>query len=194
MRFDGERWVSADGRWIWDGDVWRPRPAERRLLAETLSVGYWVARTAIGIQSASTGCLGSMTLLVGLLTIVAGGLRWLGLAGIFLAVGVLIVGLGSLIGWILTRVGPDHPRWTFAAFLVQWPLIVAGVAMVALEAAYQPGTPDNPGTDGPFADGGNGVIALAGMTYVGGGAIAIGSLLQEQALIAARTLKRRATD
>jgi len=31
---------------------------------------------------------------------------------------------------------------------------------VALTSNYQPGTPQTPGTDGPFADGGEGSIAL----------------------------------
>ena len=85
----------------------------------------------------------------------------------------------SALVWVLTQIGPGRRGWAIIAFLMEVPLTVVGLLVYAMEAAYQPGTPQHPGTDGPFADGANGTLALTGGAYASGGLLVIAALLPE---------------
>jgi hypothetical protein len=58
-------------------------------------------------------------------------------------------------------------------------LFAPGVALFSLGsyASQHAGTPANPGTDGPYADGGEGLITAIGLSYAAGAVVVVGLLL-----------------
>jgi hypothetical protein len=135
------------------------------------------ARATLVLQGFATSALGVMALLLAA-AIAASGAQWLPLAGLSLVVAALIASIaaGMFIG--SAKLGLLSSRARYLTILAELLLSAPGVALVALgnHAMQHAGTPANPGTDGPFADGGEGLIALAGMAYAGG-AVVIMSLL-----------------
>ncbi|HEV2952483.1 MAG TPA: hypothetical protein VG015_00130 [Candidatus Dormibacteraeota bacterium] len=106
-----------------------------------------------------------MALPIALLSL-AGGAKWVLFVAIVLGIAVGLLGFSALLWWLSSKVGQTLNRWAAITLLVEVALLVVGVQLFSLAGNYQPGTPQNPGTDGPFADGGMGAIGLTGMVFV----------------------------
>jgi hypothetical protein len=127
-----------------------------------------VSRGILAAQSLGVGCGGALALSLALFSF-AVGTSWL----FFLAssgVGLGLLTIAAILGWLRTKLSASVDLWTLAVAMVQVGLIFSGATVLALTSNYQPGTPQTPGTDGPFADGGEGAIALMSYLSVGGGA------------------------
>lgn len=76
-------------------------------------------------------------------------------------------------------VGVRRGRSRRGRAVVEVILIAPGVALAAIGdyLSENAGSPSSPGTDGPFADGGEALIALTGMAYVGGAILVLCLLL-----------------
>ncbi len=138
-----------------------------------------LARTTLVIQGFVTTGISVMALLLAALAAASGAQGGLPFAGLALVVTVL----GGLIAWGIfvasARLGVRSVRARYLTILGEFFILAAGVPMTALGnyATQNAGTPTNPGTDGPFGDGANGLILLTGMTYAGGAVVIMVLLL-----------------
>ena len=192
MEWDGKRWISADRNWAWDGSRWIPTTSTSAIAGSSwaaVSVGFWIARLFALGQGVGTIGTGLLTWFLGLLILVAGA-KWWWLAGLFALIGMGALGVGAFLAWSVAKLGPHHPRWNFGIFILEIPLIPLGLFLIVLEASYSPGSPQNPGTDGPFADGGNGLLALLGLAWTVGGVATILILIWEELLRFLRSPRR----
>jgi hypothetical protein len=121
-----------------------------------------------------------MALFLALLSAVSGP-EWLGFAAGVLGIGFGLLGFAVFLWMLRSKLRARFNRWRLVTFLVQVGLIVVGIVLVQLVSGYQPGTPQNPGTDGPFADGSEGAIGLSGYLFVLGGLVALVQLMWEAA-------------
>jgi hypothetical protein len=77
--------------------------------------------------------------------------------------------------------------------ILQVALFAVGIPLLnaANYASDHAGTPQNPGTDGLFADGGYGLATLTSLAFTGGAVIVVTVLLWEQILAGIRYLRAR---
>jgi hypothetical protein len=147
--------------------------------AESFSHALGVARTALVIQGFATAAICAMALLLAAVAAVSGAQGGLLFAGLALGVAAL----GALIAWGMlfasARLGVRSVRARYLTILAEFLILAAGISLTVLGsyAVQHAGTPTNPGTDGPFADGGNGLLLLTGIAYAGGAAVVIVLLL-----------------
>jgi len=189
--FDGRHWVSSDGEWLWDGSGWRrtgPRFTVGRL--PEASVEAWINRVVLAIQGSGIGCAGLMLAMIAFIAMVGGALLT-GLA-VFGAAAVAIL-IAAGFGLLAMKQGRARNRWRIALLLVQVALCAIGIPLLnaAIYASDHAGTPQIPGTDGPFADGGYGLAALTSLAFIGGAVIVVTVLLWEQILAGIRYLRAR---
>ncbi len=191
MIFDGRHWVSSDGKWLWDGRSWRstrPRFTVGRL--PEASPTAWINRVVLAIQGSGIGCAGLMLAMIGLIATLGGavftGLALFGAA----AVGILIA---AGFGLLAVKQRRARDRWRIVLLILQVALFAVGIPLLnaANYASYHAGTPQNPGTDGPFADGGYGLAWLTRLAFIGGAVIVVTVLLWEQILRGIRYLRAR---
>ena len=189
MFFDGRYWVSLDRKWPWDGQRWTPTPP--RFTVPRLpdaSWATWIYRVVLIAQGSGFGCAGLFLAMIGLFAALGGAELWaLGLFGAAF-VGLVIAGGFGLLA--LKQKRSPH-RWRFVLLALEVGLFVEGIPLFNLAnyTGEHSGTPQNPGTDGPFADGGNALAALSSMAFVGGAVIVAAVLMSELALIAIRRLR-----
>ena len=191
MIFDGRNWVSSDGKWLWDGRSWRntgPPFTVGRL--PKASATAWISRVVLAIQGSGIGCAGLMLAMIGLIATLGGAvLTALALFGAA-SVGILIApGFGLLA--LKQRRARD--RWRIVLLILQVALFAVGIPLLNATnyASDHAGTPQNPGTDGPFADGGYGLAWLTSLAFIGGAVIVVTVLLWEQILAGIRYLRAR---
>jgi hypothetical protein len=147
--------------------------------AGSLSHALRLARTTLVIQGLATTAISVVALLLAALAAASGAQGGLPFAGLAL----VVTALGGLIAWGMfiasARLGARSVRARYLTILAEFVILAAGVGMTALGnyAMQNAGTPTNPGTDGPFADGANGLILLTGMTYAGGAVVIMVLLL-----------------
>jgi hypothetical protein len=136
------------------------------------------ARTTLLLQGFATSALGVMALLLAAAT-AASGSQWLPLAGLSLVVAALstFIATGMFIG--SAKLGLLSDRARYLTILAELLLFAPGVALAALGnyATQHAGTPANAGTDGPFAGGGEALIAVVGMAYAAGAIVVMGLLV-----------------
>ena len=120
-----------------------------------------------------------------------GGALLTGLA-VFGAAAVAIL-IAAGFGLLAMKQGRARNRWRIALLLVQVALCAIGIPLLnaAIYASDHAGTPQIPGTDGPFADGGYGLAALTSLAFIGGAVIVVTVLLWEQILAGIRYLRAR---
>ncbi len=137
-----------------------------------------IARRMLVIQGCATSAIGITSLLLSAATAVLGA-RWLLLAGVLLIVSAVsgLITAGMFIA--SAKLGLLSVRARYLTILSEVLLFAPGVALFSLGnyATQHAGTPANPGTDGPFADGGEGLIALVGLSYAAGAVVVLGVLL-----------------
>jgi hypothetical protein len=119
-----------------------------------------------------------LALLLAAVSLTAGaqGLLFAALSlGVFVLSGLIATGMF----YASAKLGLLSIRARHLTILFEVLLFVPGVALwsVGSYAAQHAGTPANPGTDGPFADGGDSLIALMGMAYAAGAIVITGLLL-----------------
>jgi hypothetical protein len=156
----------------------------------------WVgaSRAVLAAQSAAIGLGGSMALLLGMVTVAAGaGVLW---PLLFAGAGLLLFGAAGALWWLRSRLKRVLDRWRMAALVTELALGALGVALVDLAtyAEAQAGSPGNPGTDGPFADGGCAMILLLGCAFIAGAALVAVGLLWDAARLVRARLSQRAGD
>jgi hypothetical protein len=136
------------------------------------------ARMSLVLQGFATLAISVMALFLALAS-VASGVQYLALSGLALVVVALsaLIATGMFIA--SAKLGSPSVRVRHFTVLAELLLFVPGVALAAFGtyATQHAGTPATPGTDGPFADGGEGLIALTGIAYAGGAVVVIAVLL-----------------
>ncbi len=146
--------------------------------ANSSSRALRVARSTVVAQGACTAAASVTALLFAALGAMAAaqGLAFAGLSLLVAAIAAAIAG-GMFIA--SAELGLLSIKARYITVLFELVLIVPGVALAAIGnyATEHAGSPANPGTDGPFADGAYGLLALAGVAYAAGGAVVIGLLL-----------------
>jgi multisubunit Na+/H+ antiporter MnhB subunit len=109
--------------------------------------------------------------------------------------GAAAVGILTAAGFGLLAVKQRRARdrWRIVLLVLQVALFAVGIPLLnaASYASDHAGTPQNPGTDGPFADGGYGLAWLTSLAFIGGAVIAVTVLLWEQILAGIRYLRVR---
>jgi hypothetical protein len=183
MHFDGHRWISVDGQWQWNGSRWRkrrlalvldafsPRPAPR---------GIQIVRGVLVCQASGIGCAAAFLLTIaGIATLAA---AWLTVGAM---VGIALIGLAITGGFVLLAVRLIRVRswWTIAVLALQAGLAAVGIPLYALASytgAHAGAGGPVPGTDGPFADGGNAIALLTSLAFVGGAALTPVAFLFEE--------------
>ena len=191
MIFDGRNWVSSDGKWLWDGRSWRttrPRFTVGRL--PEASATAWISRVVLAIQGSGIGCAGLMLAMIGLIATLGGAvLTALALFG-SASVGILIA---AGFGLLAVKQRRARDRWRIVLLILQVALFAVGIPLLnaANYASDHAGTPQNPGTDGPFADGGYGLAWLTSLAFIGGAVIVVTVLLWEQILAGILYLRAR---
>ncbi len=131
-----------------------------------------------------------MVAMIGLIATLGGavftGLALFGAA----AVGILIA---AGFGLLAVKQRRARDRWRIVLLILQVALFAVGIPLLnaANYASYHAGTPQNPGTDGPFADGGYGLAWLTRLAFIGGAVIVVTVLLWEQILRGIRYLRAR---
>lgn len=187
--FDGRQWISSDGKWFWDGRSWRRTDARFTVgpLPEA-SVEAWINRIVLVIQGSGIGCAGIMLATIAFIATLGGAmLTALGVLGA--AVIALLVTAGF--GFLALKQGRVRDRWRIALLVVQVALFAIGIPLLnaATYASDHAGTPQNPGTDGPFADGGYGLATLASLAFIGGSVIVFAVLVWEQVVVGVSWLR-----
>jgi hypothetical protein len=146
--------------------------------AGSYSRALGIARRTLVIQGFATSAVGIMALLLSAATAVSGA-RWLPLAGVLLVVSAVsgLIAAGMFIA--SAKLGFLSVRARYLTILSEVLLLAPGAALFSLGNYWSQhaGTPANPGTDGPFADGGQGLIALVGLSYAAGAVVIVGVLL-----------------
>ena len=146
--------------------------------AGSFSRALGVARRTLVIQAFATSATSLLALLLAAVSLTAGA-QELPFAALSLGVAVLsgLIATGMFLA--SAKLGLLSVRARHLTIVFEVLLFVPGVALWALGsyAAQHAGTPTNPGTDGPFADGGEGLIALVGMAYAAGAVVITGPLL-----------------
>lgn len=114
----------------------------------------------------------AMAIFIGLLSLAAAPGYGL-LAAVTLAIGLGSVALGFFLWWLTRalRRGSVLARWITLVVEVLGAAGGAALYALAMDAQAHAGTAANPGTDGPFADGGVGILALTGLLFMIGGAV-----------------------
>lgn len=189
--FDGRDWVSSDGKWLWDERSWRStRPPFTVGRLPEASATAWINRVVLAIQGSGIGCAGLGLAMIGLIATL-GGAVWTALA----LFGAATVGLLVAAGFGLLAMKQRRARdpWRIVLLILQVALFAVGIPLLnaANYASDHAGTPQNPGTDGPFADGGYGLAALTSLAFIGGAVIVVTVLLWEQILAGIRYLRAR---
>lgn len=130
------------------------------------------------LQGFATSAIGVMAVLLAVAS-AASGAQYLLLAGLSLVVGALsgLIAAGMFIA--SAKLGLLSVRTRHLTILFEVLLFAPGIALWSFGsyATQHTGTPANPGTDGPFADGGQGLIALTGLSYAAGAVVVVGLLL-----------------
>jgi hypothetical protein len=185
-----DRWngVSLDGKWRWDGAAWLPtgvRLGLKGLRSAPIPKTFWVAQAALAGEGIAIGFMALPVAAIAAISLIAGiaapQVDTLAVAGVSIgAIAVLLAAVGGL--WLLiAKTGPVLNVWSLAAFGVELALVSVGYLLIAVSdyLTATAGTPSNPGTDGPFADGFTGGIALMGVAFFAGGTILLTALLVE---------------
>lgn len=144
----------------------------------------------LAIQGSGIGCAGLGLAMTGLIATLGGAvLTALALLGAA-AVGLLIAAGFGLLAMKQRRA---RDRWRIVLLIVQGVLFAVGIPLLnaANYASDHAGTPQIPGTDGPFADGGYALAALTSLAFIGGAVIVVTVLLWEQILVGIRYLRAR---
>jgi hypothetical protein len=91
------------------------------------------------------------------------------------------------------KLGVARDRWRLFVALFELALVPIGVALARIGdyAMMHAGTSQNPGTDGPFADGSEGLIWLLGYALMLGGVVVLSLLVWEQLWAALDALSDR---
>ncbi len=146
--------------------------------ANSRSRALRVARYTVVAQGVFTAAASVMALLFAALAAMAGaqGLAFAGLSLLVAAIAAAVAG-GMFIA--SAKLGLLAIKARYITILFELLLIAPGIALAAIGnyATEHAGSPANPGTDGPFADGAYGLFALAGVAYAAGGAVVISLLL-----------------
>jgi hypothetical protein len=130
------------------------------------------------LQGFATSAIGVAAVLLALAS-AASGLQWLPLAALLVGVAALSALLATGMFLASAKLGLLSVKARYVTVVGELLLLAPGVALAAVGnyATQHAGTPANPGTDGPLADGGTGLIALAGMAYAGGAVVVVALLL-----------------
>ena len=144
--------------------------------AGSFSRGLGVARRTLVIQGFATSAIGLMALLLAAAMAASGAFPLAGLSLVVAALSSLITA-GMFVA--SAKLGLLSVRARRLTILFEVLIFAPGVALwyVGDYATQHAGTPANPGTDGPIADGGEGLIALAGLSYTAGAVVVVGLLL-----------------
>lgn len=179
--------MSPDGRWMWNGTTWVPAGDGSPKLGRAGSVPrkIWLARAAIIGETFAIGCGAYVVGLIAVVVWLAGAFGrqpsvLLGALGLMVVV-VLMLASVACLGFMIIKLGPVLDGWRLAIFGAQLALVPIGyfLMVVAGVLTANAGTPDNPGTDGPFADGMTGAIGLVGFAFFVGGSTVLLVLLWE---------------
>ncbi len=159
----------------------------KRQASDTSDVPHTIriSRGVVATQGAGIGCGGLMALFLGFLTVVSGA-EWISLGLGVIALGLLLMSFALLCWLLVVKLGSVRDRWRLVVVLFELALVPIGVSLARFGdyAMMHAGTPQNPGTDGPFADGSEGLIWLVGCAFVLGGAVVVALLIWEQVLAA----------
>jgi hypothetical protein len=131
-------------------------------------MGIRLSRGVLATQSVAMGIGGIGTLFLGVIVALSGGFLP---ACISLGIAALACCIAVTLWWFKSKLHLIFDKWGLSVLLAELALILIGVAQLALENALP--AAQNQGTDNPFADGGNGFIALTGLIYVIGGFLVI---------------------
>lgn len=146
--------------------------------AGSFSSAFGIARLTLVLQGFATGAIATMALFLAA-ACAASGSQWLPLAAVTLGVAVLsaLIAAGMFIA--SAKLGLRSIKARYLTIACEVLLIAPGFALVLLAsyATDHAGAAANPGTDGPFADGGQGLIGLTGLSYAVGAIIVAGILL-----------------
>ena len=149
-------------------------------------MGTNVARVVLWIQGAATVLGAALALLLALLTLVTGP-QWMSVAAVFAGVGLGLIAAALILAWVGYKLTSSPNGWRFAAYAIALCLVPVGVAMLAIVP------PSSAPTEGPFVDGGNGVIALAGFGYATGGVVVMLALTAADCWALVRKMRRPRT-
>jgi hypothetical protein len=180
--FDGRNWVSPDGKWLWDGRSWRStRPTFTVGRLPETSATAWINRVVLAIQGSGIGCAGLGLAMIGLIAALGGAV--LTALALFGAAAVELL-IAACFGLLAMKQRRARDRWRIVLLILQVALFTVGIPLLnaANYASDHAGTPQIPGTDGPFADGGYGLAALTSFAFIGGAVIVVAVLLWESLL------------
>ena len=118
--------------------------------------------------------------MIGLIALLGGA--WLTAA---VTVAVALVGAAITAGFVFLAMSLDRVRswWTVGVLALQGVLAAFGIPLYSLAAYTDAHAGEGgpvPGTDGPFADGGNAIALLTSIAFVGGAALILLALLFEE--------------
>jgi hypothetical protein len=143
----------------------------------------WTYRGVLAAQGSGVGCAGLFIAMISSFALLGGAiLISTGLA--VAAVIFLVVAAGF--GLLALKISPLRDRWRLALTLVQIGLVAVGIPIFIDASSY------GPETQGPFADGGNGIESVTSWAFVGGGVLVLGVLAIEEIIwFAERIVKSR---
>jgi len=127
----------------------------------------WTYRGVLAAQGSGVGCAGLFIAMISSFALLGGAiLISTGLA--VAAVVFLVVAAGF--GLLALKISILRDRWRLALALLQIGLVAVGIPISIDANSY------GPETQGPFADGGNGIEGLISLAFVGGGILVLGVL------------------
>ena len=135
-------------------------------------------RLALILQGSTTAALSGMALAL-TAAVALSGAQWLNLTLMSAGVAALTALIALAMFVASAKLGLHSRQARRLTVLGEVILIAPGVALAAIGnyLTENAGSPNNPGTDGPFADGADGLIALTGMAYASGAVLVLCLLL-----------------
>jgi hypothetical protein len=143
-----------------------------------------LVRRMVHFEAWLTAITGGVLFLTGMLSLVVAPQHWW-IGGGLVLIGGVGLGLAATFFAIRHGLGQLSHRSRLLGIAVHTVLLPPGIALYALVSS----TPQR-GTDGPFADGGQGLVGLLAITYPVVSIVAIGTLLLHRATRTAFSTRR----
>jgi len=141
----------------------------------------WTYRGVLAAQGSGVGCAGLFTFMIASFALLGGAIL---VSYALAAAAVVFVVVAAGFGLLALKISILRDRWRLALALLQIGLVAVGIPIGIDANSY------GPETQGPFADGGNGIEGLTSLAFVGGGILVLGVLsIEEFIWLAGRLMK-----